>query len=393
MKKLAFLISALSVCLLSGCMGQLTLNNMSRDIARYELVQSIGVDLSGDRTITVSISAPPGGEGSAPMILTGSGGSVTGALEPLHNYSSKDRIFFAHTRNYIIGEPAAKSDIRGYLDFVERDITMRLDTALFIVKGGTAQELITQTGGEKAEISQILNSIQKNIDLLSDSYIFSCGEVAGNLAEYDCSLVAAVELTRTENATSGADEMTALPAGYGILKNGSLIGYVDTELVAGVNIFIDKGMEADVSEIPDGKGKMMALRTTLIKSEFEPVYENGALKYIDVTVELGASIDSVSSDIDIYDDDVLAELETKISRDQEEKARGILEMSQELGADFMNIGKKIELKAPVKFARMTGSWEEIFPEIEFNLNVDTKIKRTYDMREPAGVGRDSDAQR
>jgi len=391
MKKLIVLLTALMMFPLTGCMGELTLNNMSRDIAKYELVQTIGVDSYASDGVTVSVSAPAVGDDASPLILTGTGGTVIGALEKLHNYAPKDKIFYAHTKNYIIGEDAAKSNIPGYLDFIERDMNMRLDTALFIVKEGTAEDLVTQTGEDDTEITQILLSMQKNTDLLSDCKVFTCGEVAANLAEYGCSLVAAVSLIEAENVVSGAGTMTALPAGYGIIKDGRLIDYVDAELVSGANVFIDGGMDADVMEIDDGYGGVMAFRTTLTRCEPEPVYENGVLQYINVNVTLTANIDSVSSNIDIYDNAVLSELESKISAEQEKRIEEILTFSQDLDTDFLAIGRRIELKAPVKFAKMPDKWEDIFSETMFNLSVDTDIERTYDMREPAGVSGENNA--
>ena len=386
MKKAAAILAALCCMTLAGCAGPVTLSGGGHDIGRFELIQTIGVDLNEDRTVTVSASSPAGGEeGAAPLALKCVSGTVVGALKQLHNYSAKDRLFYDHTQNYVLGEAAARENLQGYLDFIRRDMNMRLDIALFIAKGGTAEQIVAHAGGADSEVSAILNSMQKNLSLLTDGYVFSCGEVAANLAERSCSLVSAVRFTPSDNAVSEDAEAAVLQAGYGILKDGVLIGYVDEELTAGVNLLLGKAMEADILELPDGQGGRLAVWITLDSSEFLPVYRDGSLVSVDARVKLSASIDMVDSGVNVHDPAVLQGLEEDVSRTLSQKAEGVINLSQDMKLDFLGIEKSVQLDAPLKFAKLGEAWTNLFPTVPFYVTVETTIARTNDMRVPAEV--------
>ena len=56
-----------------------------------------------------------------------------------------------------------------------------------------------------------------------------------------------------------------------------------------------------------------------------------------------------------------------------------LARSIELDTDFMQIGKKIELKHPVKFSKIKDQWEDVFRSVEFEVSARAEIDRTYDI--------------
>jgi len=147
-----------------------------------------------------------------------------------------------------------------------------------------------------------------------------------------------------------------------------------------------KKMNPDILEFRNYDGKTMAFKLRVADVDYEPVYEGTELKSIIVNVELKAGIEEVGGEIDISDTEVLDGLSEKISQIMSGKGREALNKSQELGADFLNFRNKVEIKSPIKFSRMDKSWQEIYPELDIDLNVTTEIERTYDLLEPVGVG-------
>lgn len=385
---LVILICLLTAISLTGCnvTGEISKNRYRRDIDQFELIRTIAVD-EKDNKVTVTVSSKSGEEEGEPLVIHAEADTVVGALEQLHRYSPKEQIFFAHTRNYVLGEDAAKGGVLEYLDFMERDLNMRLDTPMFIVKKGTAEELVEESTGEASEISELLEAIQKDTSLMSAGYVFSCVEVAKNLSESGSALVASIELEDADNLSSGGNEKMAVPVGYAVLKDGKLIDYIDTDLSSGVSILLNK-MKSDVIEIPDGDGNFAAFRLTKGSSRFRPVFEDGTLAYVDVEIKLRANIDEVSSGIDLYDENVLNGYRDEISGRMQSECEQVIALSQQENADFLGIGAVIKKKAPVKFAKMPGSWEDVFSGTEFRYNIQTTIERTHDLKEPLSVGGD-----
>lgn len=396
MKKRILILACLCCILtLTGCGSNLTLGAYSQDIEKMELVQTIGVDRDGGSVqITAAVKQAEeqgiedaGNEGGSPLVLSAESASVVGALERLSNYSAKGYLFLAHTRHYVLGEVTAQNGIAEYLDFIERDMNMRLNTTMFIVKGAAATEVMEATGEDGGDISQMLENIQQSVSLLSDGYVFSCGEVATDLVETGSALVAAIQMIDAEDSVAGEGAVMVVPAGYAVVKDGKLVDYIDTDDAAGANIFLGN-TDPDIIQLEDENGDIVALRVAVADSSFTPVFEDGEIVRIQAKVSLRASIDEVGGNTDIYDDYVLDAMAEKVSAYIKEKGAGIITLSQELQADFLNIGKKVNIQAPVKFANMQSSWSNVFSELDIDLSVETQIERTYDLMQPVGVSGD-----
>ena len=130
-----------------------------------------------------------------------------------------------------------------YLQHMERSPEMRLNTFLYVVRDGTAQEAVSAAGKETGGVVELLTSLEKDVQLMSESHVFTCGETAEQLAEQGACLAAAVRLVHREDILAGEDPVTLAAEGYAILKEGRLAGYLDADLARGVNLLMDLGGE------------------------------------------------------------------------------------------------------------------------------------------------------
>lgn len=369
---------AIFICIaitLTGC-SKLTLNEYSADIVKMELVETIGVDLDGEEVVvTASVESIDLEKGS--KILTARGATVAGALEKLSVLSTKERVFIDHTNHYVIGESAALRGVEKYLDFVERDMNMRISTPVYIVKNQNAGEVMNDLVDEGANISLSLETINKGLNFLSDSYVFTCADVAKNLMETGNALIPAVKLEKNE-AVNGT---VLAPDGYAVLKEGKLVKYIDNELAAGVNIFLSE-MKPGIIEVLNEEGKNAAFQIKLDECSVKPIYSNGNLEQVDVEVSISATIDELNEGIDIYDERVLHYFSEQISNVILKKGQEVIKLSQAMASDFLDLGRKVKIKAPIQYASLEETWSDIFPELEIKLSVETEIMRTYFITQP-----------
>lgn len=388
MKRVVLIICVLCCGMsLTGCNSKLTLDQYSQNIAKMQLVQTIGVDRAENCVeVTAAAKTEDSGQGESamPVVLSARSASVAGGLEGLIELSPKESVFLAHTRHYALGEQTAVTGVSEYLDFIGRDMNMRLNTSVYIVRGASAKELMTATCESGGDISQMLENIQQGVRVLTGGYVFSCGEVTANLAESGCALVAAIELVDAGDSIIGEGSVAPRSAGYAVIKEGKLVEYIDREDAAGVNIFLS-GTNPDITQIQTADGGLVALHVAVDKSQFTPVFEYGEIAGINARVVLNASIDEVAGETDIFSEQVLADLSEQISAQITEQGEKTIDMSQRLQADFLKIGKKINVQNPVEFAQMENSWEDVFSRVKINLTVETRIERTYDLMQPIGV--------
>lgn len=373
MKKLAVSLLAALLLMLGGCKSGMLYADM-REIDQLELIQTVGLDAAADGVTATAASGMRVGGGS-PTILENTSPTAARAMRLMQNYSSKKYIFYGHVRYLLVGEDAAREGLGRYLDYVERSVELRLSTGLLIVRGGTANGLIRLTSTESESTAELLASLEKDVRLMSESRVGSCGEAAESLAEGGTALVAAVRPER------GEDGWRIASAGYAVFKEGRLAAYIDTDTARAVNLLTGE-VEGDVTELEDDRGELAALRVTSGKSSFEADFSGGELVRFRVKACVTANIEELREGADPYDPDELADLESKLAALEAARIERALCIMRELGCDYLGIGAKLRLAHPLKADRLGGSLSESIVGAETEVRVEAKIERTYDLGAP-----------
>ena len=373
MKKLALALIASVLLALGGCRSGMLYADM-REIDQLELIQTVGLDASGEDVKATAASGMRVGGGS-PTVLENTSPTAARAMRLMQNYSSKKYIFYGHVKYLLIGEEAARAGLGKYLDYVERSVELRLSTGLLIVRGGTANELIRLTSTESESTSELLASLEKDVRLMSESRVGSCGEAAESLAESGTALVAAVSTER------GDDGWRLASAGYAVLKDGRLAAYIDTDTARAVNLLTGE-VEGDVTEVPDGRGGLASLRVTSGKSSFDAEFCDGEPARLIVDVRVTANIEELREGADPYSPDELAFLERELASLEAARIERALDLMRELKCDYLGIGGKLRLRHPVKIDRLGGSLAETLAGAETEVRVEANIERTYDLGAP-----------
>ncbi len=374
MKRLPVLI--LCLFLLGGCGGHWIYSDY-REIDQLELIQALGLDAEGEYT---TATASTGGT-EEPVVLRSSARSVSRAMRQMQELTSRKYIFFGHTGHLLLGEKAAEQGLEQYMEHMERFVEMRLNTFLYVVRDGTAEEAISATGKEGEGIVSLLTSLEKDVQLMSDSHVFTCGEIAEALAENGCALAAAVSLTEQEDILAGESPLTIRTRGYAILKEGRLAGYLDPELARGANLLQGLGGE-DILEVPDASGGWAALRLTGSRVRYIPEFAEGELRSLRIRAELECSLEELRAPVDTWREETMELLERGAEELEMERIRRVLVLSRAMEADFCGIGAKVRQARPLAYDGMATPWEKRFPDLPLEVEVSCRLLRTYDVGEP-----------
>lgn len=161
-RALALLLAAGMLC--SECSTGAISSNY-RPVEDLELIQTIGVDLVPEG-VCLSAATGKAGEDEAPKRMTQAGVSMLSALDQLQDRTPSAELFYAQTSYLLLGEEAAAAGgLTPLLDFIARDPDMRLSAPLFIVRGGTAQQAVMETGDDKTDVTEALAALEKDITL------------------------------------------------------------------------------------------------------------------------------------------------------------------------------------------------------------------------------------
>ena len=367
MRIFRLLVPILAMSLLTGCGGRWVYSDY-REIDQVELIQALGMDEEGGE---ITVTASTGGL-EEPVVLRSTSVSISRAMRRMQDYTSRKYIFFGHTAHLLLGESAVAQGVDPYLEHMEHSVEMRLNTFLYVVRDGTAQEAISTAGKARDGAVDLLTSLEKDVQLMSESHVFTCGETAEMLAEQGCCLAAAISLVRQEDILSGEDPVTLAAEGYAILKDGKLAGYLDPDLARGANLLMDLGGE-DVLEVPDGRGSWAALQLIGSRVRYLPEYREGELVSLQIRVELDCSLNELRFPGEAGDLETLERLKEEAEQLELDRICRVLERSRDLDADFCGVGQRVRAVRPLAFDGMAASWAERFPELPLEAEVSCRI--------------------
>ena len=356
----ALLLAGLAALTLTGCRRGPGLLPYAREIEDMELMQTLGVDRAGEGQVEVTASSGSGdpAEGAA-TVVSGQAGTISAAVLGMQGEGSS-YLYFGHVGPLLLGEGLARQGVEPALDYILRDVETRLDTALYLVRGGTAGKAIT-AAGEDGSAADRLEALAEDAGLLAGSMPRTVKDALSDLYAQGATFLPAVK----------ADEaLTA--AGYGILKGDRLAGWAEGDAALGVNLVLGQ-VDADVVELPLDGGGVAALRVVGARTSVRPVMDGGALTGLSLTCTLDANM--AEGNLDLRTEEVHASLETALAQVEEARIRSALELAQELDADYLGLLRRAALARPWHKEALEGA---SLGALELELHVTAKLQRSYD---------------
>ena len=184
---------------------------------------------------------------------------------------------------------------------------------MLLLKNASAAEAV-QLGGRDTDITAILAALQEDMARHGVGHAFTCGEVLRNLAANGCALAAAAELR----------DGTLREAGYGILKEGICVGWVEQADAPAVNLLLGLGGQEDVM-LPSGAA-------VTIDRCGRDISEGS------VCLTLQATLSENDAGVVISDDAARRALEQELCAEILRQARNVILQSQIPGADLFSVG-------------------------------------------------------
>jgi len=367
---------------LSGCAG---LYANVREVEQLLVIQTMGLD-GGEGGVRLSLASGAGIKAAgSPTRLHASAPTVSAAIEQIRSRANEDDLFCAHVGHVLIGEGAAESGVDAFLSYICRSRDLRLSVPLYLVRGGSAEEAVLGVGDESYGICDALDAADADVRLRGDGRLTSAAEIVSSLARCGSALICAVEYRPSaEEARSGGAAagpvMTVAPAGYGVLKGDRLCGGIDREQAVGVGLLLNDTGPCELL-VRDREGRPVTLTLERGGSELRPLWSDaGALEGLEISVwavasaaELGVSGQGGDS---AWEDDLTARLEAELAR----RVGSVLQLSRELGADFLDLGGRVERADPRRFAALEPSFGDLLPDLRLRLSVSGRLAHTGDIR-------------
>ncbi len=379
MKKAFCCLLILSLPLLGGCSSRASYPRLEQ----FRVIQTLGVDAL--RTgLRLSLATGAGERGAADArCLSADGLTLSAALKRAESLSTEETLFCGHVRQLVVGEDVALEPL---LETVGRSADLRLDMPLYLLRGATAETLLTEAGGESRGVTEILDAVRAELDYGGDSRDFTAGRVLRDLRRGGCALLCAIRYTDAaerpgsgeQGRAEGADTpKTAVLSGFALVQDGKVRAWLKPEALLGIGL-LRNSLGVQTLTLTDMNGAEAALEVSGGSCRIRPLWrDDGTLQGLDITARVRASLlEAEGSPLsNAYIDDLTARLEAAIS----EQLRELLTQAKTLKADCLGLAAAVENASPLAFRRLEEPFASLLPKLEISLTVQSAIGHEYDM--------------
>lgn len=344
------------------------------------MVQTLGADIKNGGDV---ISIATGVIGDAPpKRFCALGDSMTAATNNLSDYTHGGDIFIANVNGLVLGEAAAMEGIEKYLDYVSRSVQLREDTPVFLVRGGTAENVVTKSGGKEHGITEILQTLQSEIASGGDGKVTTASDLTRAITENGGSVIQAIEPRSEKSADPNAEpeELTVVKSGLAVIKGYKLAGYIPQEDAYGVSLLTDSLGSGSLTLKTDYGIECVNFESQ--KLNFTPQWnEKGELAGVLIDVKLAAALAEMDRP-EMLTGAHLDALNKALKTAAETWIKNVVSVSQRLQCDFLGIGRRLEVVDPLPYRAMTEHISARLPKISFAISVTATVGRSYSMSNP-----------
>jgi len=391
------LITALSI---SGCRS--TSLPQRREIDDLLLVEVMGIDKStevpGEKVVTIAsrkLDQSGGGQsqddgsgggqsgtGSKALVAAAQGKTVFDAAMNIQSNTEKT-VFWSHTKYLLIGEEAAREKIARYIDLVTRDHELQLNIEVYIVKGTTANDLIMKFNQSEFYIAEKLDSLSRNSKLLGISEDLNTAHL---MRFFDFHFGSArIPCIQLVNRVTGYEQTMPdiEPFGYAIVADLKLVSFIGRDIARGVNLITNK-LDSSIVTVKDLNGGGVSLEIILSNTEVIPHFSGDNLEEVTLKTKVFSNLGEIESQVSSIYEENFKYMESQQSEILKAEMKKVVEVIQEAQSDCLGICDMIRLKAPLKWHKIEDKWIDILPNLKINVEVESKIRRSYELDEPSG---------
>lgn len=382
MKKAILVTLALALAL-TGCSSGLSIFSNYRRIENIELVRAFTADAREDGVL-VSIYGTAGEQNDARMVEN-SGPSLGVAMGELIMMPLGREAILSHTENLLIGEDMARERLNECLDYVERYSETRLDIGLLIVRESSARDLLKGLSGSDPSAADVIAGLANHIARVGEGTVFTCREVAVSLLENGVALVQCVRGVEEEKLFDARGDLNIEPDGFAVVtEDGSTLEFLTGEETLGCLLLLSRLQSKNLDlEVED---TVSTVSVEEIKTAYEPVFNgDGALTKVKVRITAGAKLVSMRGVADVTKKSYREAAGKALSETLKAAAESAVARSQALGLDFLDLHGVVARKHPVKLRETGRSWEELFPTLPVEVEVESTLRRTFDIMDPPEI--------
>ncbi|WP_160317141.1 Ger(x)C family spore germination protein [Oxobacter pfennigii] len=368
----------LNIFFLSGCWNYRELNDI-------DIAAGAAVDKNKDNNnymVTVEIINAKGGKDGSitPDIMNMEGITIFDAIRNMIMRIGR-RIYWGHSRVFIISQDIAREGVIDVIDFINRDAEARADTYLLISQEETAGELLKGKDKVHDTISFHIVDTMKSQKSIPSYAVVELWQFIKDLSAEGISATIPTAIMAKDK-----DSITPQVTGTAVFKKDKMIGWLD-DTESRSMLFIKGKINSGLIIIPNIMENTNAtLELSKVTTKVTPVIKEGNLT-MNIKVVIDAGIAEVQGDTDIISKDgrkKVIEVAEKTVKSQLESV--IKKVQSQYKSDVFGFGSTVQRKMPNEWKAIKDDWGNIFADMDTNVSVKVEIKGSALASKPIKVG-------
>lgn len=375
-KAICLFLAVSSLLCLTGCWNYRGLNEMTiiAGVALDKKDQSEGYRLTFE---FIDTSTPIKDKGPQGKRLESEGQTIFDAVRNAKTKVS-NKLYFGHTQTIIISEELARSeDITAVLDIFLRDDEFRDTMCVAIAQEDTAAAILKSEGIDQAIVSNEMHKI-----LQSDAKTTASTILVEVYHIFDTVRSPGKALSLSAIQCVEVDETTAPESnGIAVFRGERLAGFLSPEESKYYH-FIMNTVQGGVLPISSsGSGPIdTSLEISSSKTKRDFSWEDGkavihlsidAKTYLGEYLEIGVDLDK----------DAVEEIKNNAEKELENRIKQLVyKVQSEYQSDIFAFGNLIYMKDLQLWKQLEPSWDEIFPSVEVDVEVNIRIASTASLK-------------
>jgi spore germination protein KC len=371
----------LMLFILSGCIG-------AREINDLEIVIGMGVDKDENPEnilLTAQVVKATAGKASenesrgedskAFWNVSSRGNSVFDAVRQM-THKTGNRLFISHNQAVIFGNDVAKEGLQEYIDFFLRAHEMR-PTALILIAEDRASDVLNA----KPETEKFP---AVNIAKLIKTYGFTSNFYKVNMEDFASCLLnpTKAQLVPLVSIIQDGEYKDVYVSGMVVFKKGKMVSKLTHDDVRGLLWILGK-VKSGVIIVPspNEQGKAV-LEIIKAKSKVTPEIKDGKI-VMHIKIREESSLSEQTTSENLATNEAFEKIQEASAEVIRKEAMAAFNKSVELNADIFGFGEMLHKKYSKEWKTLKDNWDEIYPTIELNIDVETKIIKTDLLKKPA----------
>lgn len=383
-KRGLMLITILSLLFTAGCWDL-------REINAAFISTGVGIDLSDDKKLSFSAlfiqPQPPGESAVADMqtalITADHYGAAIAARSMMLSLSRVPE--WAHVNTMILGEKLVRTDLSLVADFMVRNHQFRPDINLLVCVQTTPEKILSSRLPQVANLGiglkDLLNLNQKlniYIPITMDEFTYKLRTPGIEPAVPQITLAdAEIPNQSGDKNSTKTDKRKITLNGTAVFKGNKMVGSLNkTESLGYRWLNSGKGIGGFiVITSPLNNEQLITLQVASCKSKTKPQISGDNIKMnIEITADLKLAEQTGNEPLTPA---TAKAIEQAAGFEFKRQIISCINQSQELKSDILGWGRTVQIHQPGEWQSIEADWPEIFPAIDSNITVKTKISNTF----------------